>query len=95
MIGPFMEGLYGGRSEVRVRHELRETMQADFRSQYSTINALMGLQELMIAERVEAIEGGPAGVLCVVGVKDRPHWQNIAGGLYQPALSMAFTGCVA
>jgi hypothetical protein len=61
MIGPFMEGLYGGRSEVRVRHELRETMQADFRSQYSTINALMGLQELMIAERVEAIEGGPAG----------------------------------
>jgi hypothetical protein len=61
MIGPFMEGLYGGRSEVRVRHELRETMQADFRSQYSTINALTGLQELMIAERVEAIEGGPAG----------------------------------
>ena len=32
MIGPFMELLYGGRSEVRIRHELREAMQADFRS---------------------------------------------------------------
>jgi hypothetical protein len=61
MIGPFMEALYGGRSEVRVRHELRETIQADCRSQYSTINALMRLQELMIAESVEAIEGSPAG----------------------------------
>ena len=56
-----MEGLSGGRSEVRVRLELCETMQADFRGQYSTINALMRLQDLMIAERVEAIEGGPAG----------------------------------
>jgi hypothetical protein len=61
MIGPFMEALYGGRSEVRVRLDLRETIQADFRSQYSTANALMRLQELTIAERVEAIEGGPAG----------------------------------
>jgi hypothetical protein len=47
MIGPFMEALYGGRSEVRIRHELRETMVADFRSQYSTVNAPMRLQELM------------------------------------------------
>jgi len=61
MIGPFMEALYGGRSEVRVRLDLRETMQPDFRSQYSTISALMRLQELVIAERIEAIEGGSAG----------------------------------
>jgi hypothetical protein len=60
-IGPFMESLYGGRSEVRIRHELLETMQADFKSQYPTINALMRLQELDIAERVEAIDGGPGG----------------------------------
>ena len=60
MIGPFMEALYGGRSEVRLRHELRETIQADFRSQYSTVNALVRLQELLIAQRVEAIEAGPA-----------------------------------
>jgi hypothetical protein len=40
--------------------ELRETIVADFRSQYSTINALMRLQDLLIAERIEAIEGGSA-----------------------------------
>ncbi len=56
MIGPFMEALYGGRSEVRWRHEIREGMQADFKSQYPTVNALMKLQELNIAERVVAVE---------------------------------------
>ena len=30
MIGPFMEALYGGRSEVRIRHELRETIAGRF-----------------------------------------------------------------
>ncbi len=35
---PFMESLYGGRSDVRIRHELREAMQADFRSQYSVLS---------------------------------------------------------
>ena len=32
MIGPFMEALSGGRSEVRWRHEIREGVQADFKS---------------------------------------------------------------
>ena len=35
--------------------------EADFRNQYSTVNALMRLQELLIAESIEAVEGGPAG----------------------------------
>jgi hypothetical protein len=60
-IGAFMEALYGGRSEVRIRHELLETMQADFKSQYPTINSLMRLQALDIAERVGVVEGGPSG----------------------------------
>ena len=61
MIGPFMEGLYGGRSEVRIRLELCETMVADFRAQYSSVNVLMRLQEFLVAERVKATEGGPCG----------------------------------
>ena len=60
-IGPFMEALYGGRSEVRIRHEVLETLQADFKSEYPTINSLMRLQALDIAERVGIVEGGPAG----------------------------------
>ena len=57
-IGAFMETLYGGRSAVRIRHQIRETMQADFKSQYSAINILMRLQDLLIADRVEAVKGG-------------------------------------
>jgi hypothetical protein len=60
-IGPFMEALYGGRSGVRIRHKIRETIQADFKSQYSAINILMKLQDLLIAERVEAIRGDRNG----------------------------------
>ena len=56
-IGPFMEALYGGRSGVRIRHANRETIQADFKSQYSAINILMKLQDLLIAEHVEAVRG--------------------------------------
>jgi hypothetical protein len=56
-IGPFMEALYGGRSGVRIRHQIRETMHADFKSQYSAINILMKLQDLLIAQHVEAIRG--------------------------------------
>jgi hypothetical protein len=58
VIGAFMETLYGGRSGVRVRHDNRETMQADFKSEYSAINILMRLQDLLIADRVEAVKGG-------------------------------------
>jgi hypothetical protein len=93
MIGPFMEGLYGGRSEVRIRHELRETMVADYRSQYSTINALMRLQELLIAERVEAIEGGPAGEaarflrdVTLADLQRKDTWPKLRGvALIRPA----------
>ncbi len=59
--GAFMEALYGGRSEARVRHEIVEGVQADFKSQYPSVNALMGLQDLMIAERVSPRFGGPDG----------------------------------
>ena len=93
MIGPFMESLYGGRSEVRIRHELREAMQADFRSQYSTVNALMRLQELLIAESVEAIEGGPAGEaaqflrgVTLADLQRKETWPKLRGvALIRPA----------
>ena len=93
MIGPFMECLYGGRSEVRVRHELREVIQADFRSQYSSINALMQLQDLIIAERVEVIEAGPAGEaakflrnLMLADLQRKETWPKLRGvALIRPA----------
>jgi hypothetical protein len=50
-VGASMEGYYGGRSEARIRHQIIECMHADFRSQYPTVDALMKLQDLLLAER--------------------------------------------
>lgn len=55
-----MEGYFGGRSEARRRHEIIEGMLADFRSEYPSVNALMKLQELLIAERVDVIRDSDA-----------------------------------
>ena len=55
--GIFMEAMSGGRSEVRWRHEIREGTQADFKSQYPTVNTLMGLQRFNIALKVTVSVG--------------------------------------
>jgi hypothetical protein len=47
-----MESYYGGRAGVRVRHVIVEVVYVDFKSQYPTINALMKLQDLLIAGQV-------------------------------------------
>jgi DNA polymerase III epsilon subunit-like protein len=60
LCGLFMASMYGGRSEVRWRHEIKEGLQADFKSQYPTVNALMKLQRFNIADRVAAVESKEA-----------------------------------
>jgi DNA polymerase elongation subunit (family B) len=61
MCGIAMEGMFGARTECGWRHEVREVINADFRSQYPTINILLGLQDLMLAERIKIIEGDDQG----------------------------------
>lgn len=51
-LGSFMSTYYGGRSEVKYRRKIGQCMYADFKSQYPTVNALQGLQELLLAERI-------------------------------------------
>jgi hypothetical protein len=47
-----MVGYYGGRSEVRMRLQPTEIQYCDFKSQYTTVNARMGLLELLLAKEV-------------------------------------------
>jgi hypothetical protein len=54
-VGAAMEGYFGGRSEARIRHQIIECMLADFRSQYTSVNALMKLQELLLAICVNVV----------------------------------------
>jgi hypothetical protein len=53
----FMAGMYGGRTEVNCRLNIRAGMQADFKSQYTTIKAFLNLRQLDMAKKVKFIEG--------------------------------------
>jgi hypothetical protein len=49
-----MVAYYGGRSEVRIRLTPTEVLYCDFKSQYPTVNALLELQDLLLARTVTA-----------------------------------------
>jgi hypothetical protein len=50
--GKLMTALYAGRSEVAIRHTPVEVEYADFKQEYVTVNALLGTQEMLLAERL-------------------------------------------
>ena len=53
VLGICMVSFYGGRSEIRIRNRPVEVIHVDFKSQYSTGNALLGTQHLLLAETYE------------------------------------------
>lgn len=50
IIARIMSSYYGGRSEVRIRREIRQVMLCDFLSMYPTVCTLMGLWRFVIAD---------------------------------------------
>ncbi len=50
MLANIMSTYFGGRSEVRIRRELRQVMMCDFLSMYPTVCTLMGLWQFVIAD---------------------------------------------
>lgn len=50
MLANIMGSYFGGRSEVRIRRELRQVILCDFLSMYPTVCTLMGLWRFVIAE---------------------------------------------
>jgi hypothetical protein len=52
ILGKTMTALYAGRSEVLIRHLTTEIEYCDFKSQYPTVNALLGLQDLWLAKSI-------------------------------------------
>ena len=77
-----MEAMVGARAECGVRHQIREIINKDFKSQYPTINIKLGLQRLLLANRVETYDdertaagdwlkgGNDAGLLEGVSILD-------------------------
>ena len=54
--GICMQGYYGGRAEIRIRHTPVPVVYTDFTSQYPTVNTLLGLWSSLIAEKVRVRE---------------------------------------
>ncbi|SFF03391.1 DNA polymerase domain-containing protein [Nitrosomonas sp. Nm166] len=52
-IGRAMTAYYGGRTEVRIRLQSTEVIYTDFTSEYPTVNALLNIQELLLAEKID------------------------------------------
>jgi hypothetical protein len=50
--GVCMQGYYGGRAEIRIRHTPVPIVYLDFLSQYPTVNTNLGLWSLLTAERL-------------------------------------------
>jgi hypothetical protein len=53
VVGYAMTAYYGGRSECRIRRHPMPVVYLDFSSMYPTVNALMKLWSLVIADRIE------------------------------------------
>ncbi|WP_159012841.1 DNA polymerase domain-containing protein [Acidisoma sp. S159] len=53
LIGRVMGTYYGGRSEVRIRREIRQVILCDFLSMYPTVCTLMGLWRFAIADGLD------------------------------------------
>lgn len=54
--GICMQGYYGGRAEIRIRHTSVPVIYTDFLSQYPTVNTLLGLWRLLTAKRLRVCE---------------------------------------
>jgi hypothetical protein len=59
LCGVAMEAMNGAKSCVNWRHDIVRVILADFKSQYPSVNYLLGLQEILIAERISTEPGGP------------------------------------
>jgi hypothetical protein len=57
IIGVILGAYYGGRSEVRIRREIRRVLYCDFLSMYPTVCTLMGLWRFVTAQGVDWDDG--------------------------------------
>jgi hypothetical protein len=51
-LGICMQGYYGGRAEIRIRHTPVPVVYTDFTSQYPTVNTLLGLWRMLTARNL-------------------------------------------
>jgi len=61
-LGAASAAYFGGRAECRVRHVPVPVIHTDVVAEYPAVSALLGVQRLLLARRVRAVEEDPAAV---------------------------------
>lgn len=82
ILANIMGSYFGGRSEVRIRRELRQVMLCDFLSMYPTVCTLMGLWRFVIAEGMTLRDATAEtrellASIDVAGLKESPVWRQL------------------
>jgi hypothetical protein len=82
ILATIMGSYFGGRSEVRIRRELRQVMLCDFLSMYPTVCTLMGLWRFVIAEGMTWRDATAdarelLASIDVVDLKENPVWRQL------------------
>lgn len=83
LIGTIMSTYYGGRSEVRIRRDIREVAYCDFLSMYATVCTLMGLWRFVIAQRMSWRDATDEvrtllDELTLAGIRRPASWRELA-----------------
>jgi hypothetical protein len=83
ILANIMGSYFGGRSEVRIRRELRQVMLCDFLSMYPTVCTLMGLWRFVIAEGMTWRDATAEtrellASIDATDLKEKPVWQGLA-----------------
>jgi hypothetical protein len=91
ILGAAMQGYYGGRAECRIRHTVVPIVHTDFKSEYPTVNILMGLWPFFIAKdlRIEDATDDVRNLLAEITPEtlfNRDFWKRLTFfALVQPA----------
>lgn len=94
-IARFMAAFYGGRSECRIRLSKVPAVLCDFTSMYPTVMSLMGIWEMLTADRMSITETDPMEVesflesLTMTHEPGRYGWKT---SLFNPAMWPKLTG---
>lgn len=83
ILADIMSSYFGGRSEVRIRRELRQVMLCDFLSMYPTVCTLMRLWRFVIAEGMTWRDATTETrelltAIDLADLKEQPLWQQLA-----------------
>lgn len=89
-LGICMQGYYGGRAEIRIRHTPVPVVYTDFVSQYPTVNTLLGLWRMLTAEKLRVRDANQEVKTLIQSLTpdqllDQSMWPRLAFfGLIQP-----------